>query len=299
MTTPPEPGTEPPTEAPPEVDKESFGTWLRRQRELREITLREIADTSKISLRYLQALEEDRFDLLPAPVFAKGFLRQYARYVGLDPEETVNFFLDARGQKEEESVEVTPKPQRSGPTWSYAAVALVVALLLMALVWGLLRLNQEGTVPPGDGSPDAAAEATPVRTGADAEVPGAGDEAAPAPADAAAPAAEAAPPPSTAPPTPIAPLVVTLDFRGNCWVRAAVDGRFREARVYTQGESLQLPAEGQVSLELGNVFEVVAEVNGWPFALHDGSGPEVRRISIDLETAAALAAAAAADDGAR
>ena len=51
---------------------------------MREISLREIAERTKISLRYLEALEEDRFDLLPAPVFAQGFLREYARYVGLN-----------------------------------------------------------------------------------------------------------------------------------------------------------------------------------------------------------------------
>ena len=55
----------------------SFGDWLRRQRELREISLRDIAERTKISLRYLEAMEADRFDLLPAPIFAKGFLREY------------------------------------------------------------------------------------------------------------------------------------------------------------------------------------------------------------------------------
>src|SRR5688572_25847284 len=82
---------------PPPWEKEavptetgSFGDWLRRQREMREINLRDIAERTKISLRYLQAMEADRFDLLPAPIFAKGFLREYARYVGLSPDEVVN-----------------------------------------------------------------------------------------------------------------------------------------------------------------------------------------------------------------
>ena len=57
---------------------DSFGGWLRQQREIRGISLREIADASKISIRYLEALETGRFSMLPAPVFAKGFLRQYA-----------------------------------------------------------------------------------------------------------------------------------------------------------------------------------------------------------------------------
>lgn len=285
MTTPPEPGPEPPIEVAPEDDpKESFGTWLRRQRELREITLREIADTSKISLRYLQALEEDRFDLLPAAVFAKGFLRQYARYVGLDPEETVNFFLDARGQKQEEEVEEPPHPRRSGPTWSYALVALGVAIVLMLLVWGLLRLNQAGTVAPRNDAPET--RPADPRSPADVE-----ETATAAEANVTPPAEAVAPPPAA--PAPAAPLVVTLDFRGDCWVQAAEDGESREARVYTQGESLQLEAQRVVRLHLGDVFDVVAEVNGRPFPLHDGTGPASRRITIDLDTIAAT------DDGAQ
>ena len=63
----------------------TFGDWLRRQREVREIGIRDIAERTKISFRYLEAMEADRFDLLPAPVFAKGFLREYARYVGSSP----------------------------------------------------------------------------------------------------------------------------------------------------------------------------------------------------------------------
>ena len=77
----------------PAEGSSSFGEWLRRQREMREISLRDIADRTKISLRYLEAMEADRFDLLPAPIFAKGFLREYARYVGLSADEVVNHYL--------------------------------------------------------------------------------------------------------------------------------------------------------------------------------------------------------------
>src|ERR687891_907511 len=86
------PGRQPPWE---KTDPEpgSVGEWLRLQREMREISLRDIAERTKISLRYLEAMEEDRFDTLPAPIFAKGFLREYARYVGLSPDEVVNHYL--------------------------------------------------------------------------------------------------------------------------------------------------------------------------------------------------------------
>ena len=112
------------------TDSGSFGDWLRRQREMREISLRDIAERTKISLRYLEAMEEDRFDLLPAPIFAKGFLREYARYVGLSPDEVVNHYLSVQqpeelaDPKEDTKVRARPKPVDPGPTpvrrnWSW------------------------------------------------------------------------------------------------------------------------------------------------------------------------------------
>ena len=67
---------QPPWHQAQDQESVSFGTWIKRQREARGIELREISDHTKISIRYLEALEVDRFDVLPAPVFTKGFLRQ-------------------------------------------------------------------------------------------------------------------------------------------------------------------------------------------------------------------------------
>jgi Helix-turn-helix domain len=65
----------------------TFGEKLRQQREQRGITLDAISKTTKISTRLLRALEDERFDQLPGGVFNKGFVRAYARLVGLDEEE--------------------------------------------------------------------------------------------------------------------------------------------------------------------------------------------------------------------
>ncbi len=57
----------------------SFGEELRREREIRGISLKEIADATKISKRFLDALERNDHMTLPAPVFTRGFVREYAR----------------------------------------------------------------------------------------------------------------------------------------------------------------------------------------------------------------------------
>src|SRR5215210_9572897 len=135
----------------------SFGEWLRRQREMREISLRDIADRTKISLRYLEAMEADRFDLLPAPIFAKGFLREYARYVGLSPDEVVNHYLSVQqASAEEEGVKkdttlAGQRPHRVKPvrSWTYGLLlflALVVLVgIVAALVWYADKRREDPT----------------------------------------------------------------------------------------------------------------------------------------------------------
>jgi transcriptional regulator with XRE-family HTH domain len=78
----------------------NFGETLRRERELRDISLREIADATKVNLRYLEALEQNRFDILPGGVFNKGFIRAYARFIGADGESLVDRYLQEMAERE-------------------------------------------------------------------------------------------------------------------------------------------------------------------------------------------------------
>lgn len=93
----------------------SFGEELRREREIRAISLKEIADATKISKRFLEAIENNDHKTLPAPVFTRGFVREYARYLGLNAEEMVNRYNyaaagDDRIEKSAHLDRLTPKP---------------------------------------------------------------------------------------------------------------------------------------------------------------------------------------------
>src|SRR6266446_498645 len=68
------------------VDFDSLGSYLRQERERQQVSLQEIAAATKIQCKFLEALEHDAYDQLPAPPFVVGFLRAYAQYVALDPE---------------------------------------------------------------------------------------------------------------------------------------------------------------------------------------------------------------------
>jgi len=252
----------------------SFGTWLRRQREARGIVLREIADRTKISFRYLEAMEDDRFDLLPAPLFAKGFLREYARYVGLNPDEVVNHWLSVQQPDEPEELETTligkvarrGRSGQKGRGWAFYFFFILAGLLLLGLVALFAYYNEKR-------QEDSAARQPP-------------------PPMAAPPAATPAPVqsqlPSTPPPEePSAPIELTLDFTRNCWVEAVIDGKPHTAEERVQGESLELEAQQSIDLKLGDAGAVTLQVNGRPMPLQEGSG-QVARLRIDLDTVRTL-----------
>jgi cytoskeleton protein RodZ len=73
----------------------SFGERLRREREMRGITVEEIAEATKIGSRSLRALEEEHFEQLPGGIFNRGFVRAYARYLGINEEQAVTDYLGA------------------------------------------------------------------------------------------------------------------------------------------------------------------------------------------------------------
>ena len=70
-----------------------FGSKMRRAREERGITLRHIAEVTKISVSALEALERNDISRLPGGIFSRAFVRSYALEIGLDPEQTVREFI--------------------------------------------------------------------------------------------------------------------------------------------------------------------------------------------------------------
>jgi cytoskeleton protein RodZ len=255
----------------------SFGDWLRRQREMREISLRDIADRTKISLRYLEAMENDRFDLLPAPIFAKGFLREYARYVGLSPDDVVNHYLSVHHPEElatdpKEATGVRHRPKSIDPgqpafqrSWSYGLILALVGVVLLVLVAVIAYFADRRHEEPVSSAQAPAIAAPP-------------------------PAAVQSTPPAPPPAAPVAPLEVSLDFSKDCWVEAVTDGKNRFSELRVQGEALQLQAQKTLDLTLGNAGAVNVTVNGYPLELNRKDGEVVHDLRIDLNTVQALKA---------
>ena len=128
----------------------SFGEELKRERELRQISLREVSEATKINLRYLEALEQNDFRHLPGGVFNKGFVRAYSEYIGIDPEAMVNaYLLEERDQEDREEQKRAPVPRQASPVLVVAdplpagrrarlVVVLALVLTVMLVAAGLL-----------------------------------------------------------------------------------------------------------------------------------------------------------------
>ncbi len=121
---------------------ETPGQCLKRKRQERGLSLEDVSGATKISRVYLQAIEEDRYEVLPAEVFAVGFLKQYAACVGLDPDDVVLRYRVAR--KQGETVRSGQPRARARLRARQAAVGLLCLLFAVAALWSLFS-------PRGDG----------------------------------------------------------------------------------------------------------------------------------------------------
>ena len=114
----------------------NFGERLKRERELREVTLDEINSATRISNRFLEAMENEDWKKLPGGVFNRGFVRSVARYLGLDEEGLLAEYDMAHGAQEQ----ATPKREEvripSPPRWVPVAAVLGLLLLLAGCIAG-------------------------------------------------------------------------------------------------------------------------------------------------------------------
>src|SRR5262249_50142609 len=112
----------------------TFGERLKRERELREVSLEEVSAATRISARFLEALENEDWPRLPGGVFGRGFVRTIARYLGLSEENLLAEYDLARG----ETLNAPPvKPEDripSPPKWIPVALVLAFLLLLAGLI---------------------------------------------------------------------------------------------------------------------------------------------------------------------
>ena len=136
---------------------ESIGEKLRLARETRGIALRDISEQTRISMRYLEAIETDDYRRLPGGIFNRSFIRAYAKFIGYDQDQAIDDYgrtLRERGEPDEES---SPKPYKSlvytedgshnRSPFMTLLLALVILAVLSLCVWAGLHFYQRRVAP--------------------------------------------------------------------------------------------------------------------------------------------------------
>lgn len=264
----------------------AFGENLRREREMRGVSLEEIASFTKISRRFLQAIEQDDFAKLPGGIFARSFIRSYVRYLGLDEERVMaEYQLAAQPGDDVDlhwapaSKSVAPRPVARTPL-----VATLVGIILFTGGYALYHYSRsaaETPVPPAPSptvtpSPPASPAQPITSPNANASPAGVNPPAggtAPATTRGVAPSASAVPatgesPPTqpTAPPSPQsaqdADLVLQVAATERSWVAVDADGKTAFQRVLNPNEVKTVKAHESFDVTAGNAQGVILTLNG-------------------------------------
>jgi cytoskeleton protein RodZ len=256
----------------------TFGENLRREREMRGVTLEEISDATKISVRALKAVEADQFEKLPGGIFTRSFIRAYAKYLGLDEERIMaEFQLVAPPSAQQAdlrkiSQQRTPPPEnKSRAGW----VALVVGLLALAGGFAYYRFVFQAKKPlpapaqtASQQPPAHAANSTPSQPRAatgSTEASSSG----PAPEGGVAGvqgASEGGPPPagaeSTSAAAPEDGLVLQVAATEQTWVAVSIDGKSSFQHTMEPNQIETFRANKSFDVLTGNAEGIVLTLNG-------------------------------------
>jgi len=238
----------------------SFGEELRREREIRSISLREIADATKISTRFLDAIERNDHRMLPAPAFTRGFIRAYARYLGLNAEEMVTRYNyaaagDDRIEKTlhlERLVQPLPDPPKAAPVKRgippvyarvdgniYLLIFLAVALAAVSY-WAFHHKREKAAAEAARAEVTATAPATTSTAGAAAKPV--------VPAAAPVPAGDG--------------LRLTVELTGDSWISLEADGKSVVNDELRAGDKRSFEAKDGFRFKtIGNAGGVVLTLN--------------------------------------
>jgi len=126
-----------------------FGDKFRKAREKKELSLEDVSNVTKISTRMLQAIEEERFDQLPGGVFNRGFIRAYAKHLGLNSEDAVTDYLACLRQAQVDSHDGWDAPRNAAPTGVQQKGASAVPVPTQAEELPDLQLPRAEDIRPG------------------------------------------------------------------------------------------------------------------------------------------------------
>ena len=276
----------------------NLGATFRKARESAGLPLEKIAADTRISTRFLLAIESESFNQLPGGIFNRGFIRSYAEYLGLDPDQAVADY-DRLSSAAQEPLEVLRDVERDSSRKSernlypIAAAILVVSILAYYLVTRKPANTNEPPQQTATAPTTEAAPEVPQTPPTDTPVPAATSVAetqqppAPAPAAAPAPAPLQPTPPVTTTPSGTSALALDVNAKNDTWIKVTSDGTVVFADILPSGALRRFSAEHSINVTIGNAAGASLKINGRDIGPLGNEG-RVREFKITPENAAKI-----------
>jgi transcriptional regulator with XRE-family HTH domain len=240
----------------------SLGQELKRERELRGITLKEISASTKISQKFLKALEEDQPEILPGKFFIKGILRSYALAIGLDGDYVLNkYHEDKISQEQTDRLAHKTKKSRAGLQKRHILPLLVAVVILGLIIFSIMFITRHQKAAPPvlkpKGSGVHVTQATP------------------------------APPPAPQPAKPevkeFKGLNLDINFDQETWIQVYADGALAVDGLKFSGERASVKAVQEILIHVGNAGGLTFDLNGQKGKPLGAPGEVIKNIRITLE----------------
>lgn len=263
-----------------------FGGKLRLARERRGISLRQIAANTKISVAVLEALERNDISKLPGGIFSRSFVRSYALEVGLDPDRTVQEFLDRfESQSAASNIEThaaVPEEESSFESQQRMAHVVLTLVLISVPLIGLVLYFTRRAPRPAPPVSSMVEVAQPAAAPPTAAVPPVSTVQGPGAASS-APVRPNPPAVPVAPASNAAPMTLDVHPTGDCWVKLVVDGRTVVSRLMHAGESEIREVRDEAVIDVGDAGAFAYSINGRP-GRPLGADRQVRTARITRDT---------------
>lgn len=256
----------------------NFGASLKEARESKGISLDQIANDTRISTRFLAAIENEEFHLLPGGIFNRGFVRSFAERVGLDPNQAVADYerlVNVRPPTETAEPEPSPPPPKKHGLHLYP-VAIAALIVLIAAFYVVTRDSGKTAQTSNPPAAPVSAPSTPPEQ----------------PAPAAEPAPPVVPPETTLAATAPEPapepakeaLSLEMEAKEATWIKVTADGNAVVAgEILEPGMTRKFTAQNSIDLTIGNAAGVSLKINDRQVKPLGKSG-QVRELSITPTT---------------
>ena len=231
--------------------KGSIGERLKRERELREVSLSELTKSTRISQRFLEALENEEWNQLPGGVFGRGFVRTIAAYLGLDEETLLGEYDLARGDLARHAPAKPENRIPGTPAWVPALAVLAICAILVGLFFAGRYAWHRYTAHRDAQRTSAIVSAPDATRGAQAPLPGA----------AKLPSSDEIVSPSGSAPTRNAPLDLSVSTSAATRVRIIADDKLLLDGELPAGVNRHFSAHDHFAVSAADSSAVLLELN--------------------------------------